>query len=77
MQPVHELWQFLTLKVGGPHTGIQGVNTEVHRIGTIGDGSLQRLPGAGGREQFRQDSGHGRFKRWAGSNTCKAWVVPS
>ena len=86
VQPLHQLWQFLTLKVGGPHAGIEGINAEVHRIGTVGDGSLQRLPGASGREQFRQDScherlvmgaAHGRLKRWAGSNTCKAWVVPS
>ena len=40
VQPLHQLWQFLTLKVGGPHAGIEGINAEVHRIGTVGDGSL-------------------------------------
>ena len=60
VQPLHQLWQFLTLKVGGPHAGIQGINAEVHRIGPVGDSRLQRLPGAGGRKQFRQDSGHER-----------------
>ena len=61
VQPLHQLWQFLTLKVGGPHAGIECINAEVHRIGTVSNSSLQGIPGAGGRKQFRQDSCHGRL----------------
>ena len=63
VQPGHDLGQFLLTKVLRPEAGVEELNTEIHRIGTVGGGGLERRPASGWSKQFRDPgatfSGHG------------------
>ena len=44
VQPVHDLAEILKLKIFGSKPGIERFNTEINRIGTLGDGGLESSP---------------------------------
>ena len=49
MQPLHHLRQVIQSKILSPLTSVEGINAEIHRIGTGGGSRLHRSPVAGGR----------------------------
>ena len=75
MQPVHEFWQFLLLKIGGPHAGVKCLHTEINSVGAICYRGAQGLPITRRGQKFRNS--HQRANRWAGSNNCRASALPS
>ena len=76
MQPGHHLRQFFNAEVLRPLAGIEGIDTEIDRIGPVGDGGLETVPVTGWGEQFRVGQGRLEVNRRAASNCRNAWAVP-
>ena len=47
MQPLHHFRKVLQSEIFSPLAGVEGINAEIHRIGTGGSGRLHRSPVAG------------------------------
>ena len=47
MQPLHHFRKVLQSEILSPLAGVEGINAEIHRIGTGGSSRLHRSPVAG------------------------------
>ena len=77
VQPGHHLPQLRDAEVLSPLAGVEGINTEVHRIGPTGHGRLEAVPVTGWGEQFGNAQELRRVNRRAASNVRSASAVPS
>ena len=68
VQPGHHLPQLLDAEVLSPLTGVEGINTEIHSIGTVRHSSLEAVPVTSWGEQLREAQGRREVKRRAASN---------